>query len=423
MRLRIRTLILTVALLASWAPAVDACCFIPVIDPFHWLFGCGCYQGYGYGGGYSGGYAAPPMYSGYGGYQPAYQNMMGGQCAPCGPLGILPAPFRLPRCLPVPAIFRSCWDPCNTCAAPCMPNPMVQYQPAMMPAPVMQPPVMQYPMMQPMMQPLNSGCGSDCGASSYGGYSGQTEAMMPEMTIPMQMQTPMMNGPSMPPQTGCCGTDNLQSSYQPGRSASLYSGYPQSNVQAWMPSTAWSPTAAWSPQGTASGNGFPTWARHSSLPPTAYGVAQSPRFARRDNRRAAMQYRKMNSQQQHPSMAAQNSGMMAMPYGYSSPAQSAWAQPSYQQSESMPVQMMPTQSAWAPQTMVSPMSAPPMSSAMMSPNPGFSGDVTGDHEDNMTETASAPVTPISYNGVTPFLRTNLTAPLTTTSAQYTRSVR
>jgi hypothetical protein len=75
----------------------------------------------------------------------------------------------------------------------------------------------------------------------------------------------------------------------------------------------------------------------------------------------------------------------------------------------------------SPPTM-SPVMMPPMSAAMTH-TPEFSGDVMGDHEDMMTETASAPVTPISYNGVTPFLRTNLAAPLTTTSSRYTKSVR
>ncbi len=53
MRLRIRTLLLTVALLCSMTSNSNACIYIPILDPFYWLFG-GC--GYGAGGASGGGY-------------------------------------------------------------------------------------------------------------------------------------------------------------------------------------------------------------------------------------------------------------------------------------------------------------------------------------------------------------------------------
>ncbi len=53
MRLRIRTLLLTVALLCSTTSTASACIYIPILDPFYWLFG-GC--GYGCGGASGGGY-------------------------------------------------------------------------------------------------------------------------------------------------------------------------------------------------------------------------------------------------------------------------------------------------------------------------------------------------------------------------------
>lgn len=53
MRLRIRTLLLTVALLCSMTSTSSACIYIPILDPFYWLFG-GC--GYGAGGAGGGGY-------------------------------------------------------------------------------------------------------------------------------------------------------------------------------------------------------------------------------------------------------------------------------------------------------------------------------------------------------------------------------
>ena len=64
MRLRIRTLFLTVALLCGLSSTASACCFIPLLDPFHWLFGCSsgygpgqyCGPGYGYGQPYGHGY-------------------------------------------------------------------------------------------------------------------------------------------------------------------------------------------------------------------------------------------------------------------------------------------------------------------------------------------------------------------------------
>gem|GEM_PF-3578027 len=76
MRLRIRTLLLTVAMLCVMTSTASACIYVPILNPFCWLFGgCGCggYDGCGYGsGGYgygSGGCGCDDCGgSGYGGY-------------------------------------------------------------------------------------------------------------------------------------------------------------------------------------------------------------------------------------------------------------------------------------------------------------------------------------------------------------------
>lgn len=52
MRLHIRTLLLTVALLCSMTSIASACIYVPILEPFYWLFGGGCGHnggGYGYG--------------------------------------------------------------------------------------------------------------------------------------------------------------------------------------------------------------------------------------------------------------------------------------------------------------------------------------------------------------------------------------
>jgi hypothetical protein len=428
MRLRIRTLLLTVALLSTITSTASASC---LLDPFHWLFGCGCgpcYSNCGYG---------PPQghAAGYGGYQPAYPGVMS-PCAPCAPLCPILSIFRMPRCLPVPAIFQQCLDPCGIqCAAPMMQPAMIPYQPTMMP-----------------MQSMNMLC--DEGWDNSGG-------MMP------QMNNPMMEMQGMASDGDCCGDDGMMAGYQPGM----------------MPS--------WSPQSGYPGVGVPTRSYNASLPPTGFGMFPRPRFIRRDARRYARryahQYRRMNF---YPGYAPMDyPAANVMPYGYQQPMmapqslysqpmypQSSYQQPMYQQSscsqpgcsqtgsaqawsapehsaqyypsqsystmptsmmppEMMHQGMMPVQQGWNPQTSWTSQPAGPQMPAqlmppqmrpaqvMMSRNPTMSGDIMGDHEVPMSTAAAVPVVPNSFNGASPFLRASMSRPVLSTYNQYSKSVR
>lgn len=354
MRLYIRTLLLTVAFLSTITSTASACC---LLDPFHWLFGCGCGPCYSTGGYGYGGYGPPQGYApGYGGYQPAYPGVMS-SCAPCAPLCPIVSIFRMPRCLPMPAIFQQCLDPCGMqqCAAPMMQPSVMPYQPAMM------------PMMQMQMQPMNMGCDGDCGGP---------EPMM------SRMNTPMMDMHGMASEGDCCGDDSMMD----------YGGS-QFMMQSWSPSQ---PMMAWSPQGVYPGVGVPTKSYHSSLPPTGYGMFARPRLVRREARRTAQQYRRMNT---HPGYA---------PMGYPSAG------------------MMPTTSAWNPQTTWTPQPSAPQMAAQMPIMPfhtAMAGDIMGDHEVPTSTAAMAPVVPNSYSGASPFVRASLSRPVLSTYGQYSKSVR
>ena len=66
----------TFLLLASLGSSASACCLLPVLNPFAWIFGHGCGYGHGHGYGHGQGY-------GYG-YQPWY----GSGCGGCGHQGV-----------------------------------------------------------------------------------------------------------------------------------------------------------------------------------------------------------------------------------------------------------------------------------------------------------------------------------------------
>ncbi len=427
MRLRIRTLLLTVALLSSLPTTASAGC---LLDPFHWLFGCGCYPACGYG--------QPQGYSpGYGGYQPAYPGVMSpcGQCAPACPIAPLVSVFRMPPCLPMPAIFQQCLDPCGMgqCGGQMMAAPMVQYQQApmpMMPQQHFAPQMMQAPAM-------DMGCNGDCGVGGPSMMSGMQPGMMP---------SPMMNGPMMQPQAmqsteGCCGDDGMM-------------GYDGSSgmLPGYAPTAAWSPNSsmAWSPQSGYPGGGFPNRAVHSSLPPNGYGFFNRPRVARREMRRTNYHYRRMMHHAGYLPYGYPNTGMA--PFGYGQPVQPMYPQMGYQQGYSMPQMSAPQMSApqtsmqtmpqqWSapqasmvpgsssgmystlPMPMASSQMVSPMTAQMMSADASPAGDIMGDHEVSTSTAALVPVAPNSYNGVTPFMRASLTRPLLSTSTQYHKSVR
>jgi hypothetical protein len=205
MGLRIRTLFLTVAILLYGSTTASACLF-RLLDPFHWMFGCGYHPqgGYGYGNGYGYGYGSAAGYgyagSPYDGHRViddwfGYGYLRNQQ----GTHGHYPGrPF---------ACYQPSWPrmfaPCAP--APCAPGPLAHT----MPMPMMRQPFMPYssPMQYSMPAPY----------STHGQYS-------------MPMQTPM-HSPMW--QDSCC--DPCQDPCaDPCMSAPLAQAMP-------MPVTTWQP--------------------------------------------------------------------------------------------------------------------------------------------------------------------------------------
>ncbi len=322
MRLRIRTLLLTVALLCSMTSTASAGIYLPILDPCYWLFGgCGGYNGGDYGyvnTGNSYGYGPNPYgvsrciddWLGYGYlrnqqgtlghypgrpfscYHPVFPRLLN-PCswfAPCplfAPYGpscgmtapmvaplapAMPAPYQMPYQaqwqnqgqwqnqaqwqMPMPGMVNPYGGNGNDpCGSQCMPQPMMQYQPAPLPMTswrpmpvhrgrlrrawlhrrrammvpqtqyVMSAPAMQMPMMPMMQNPMmDSGCWGDYGGS-FGddcGCGGDTAGMMPNSEY--MPGDEMMQGsgyPEMNSGSGCCGSDGgvPQSEYESGTPA------------------------------------------------------------------------------------------------------------------------------------------------------------------------------------------------------------
>lgn len=458
MRLRIRTLLLTVALLCGMTSTASAC-LPPILNPFCWLFGCGYgYGGYGYGYDYGYGYgqAANPYASyrviddwlGYGylrnqegtlghypgrpfgGYQPWFPGLFH-PCPPPAPAFAMPGPMVAP--MPMPTMHNPCWDPCQSqCADPCMPAPMVQCQPVpvttwspvtvdrghwqrvWVPRPVttmvprtqyMAPPAM---MSAPMM---DSGCGDDC----FGGSTG----MMPGMSS----------------EPGCCGSEGMMQQQIP------YNGAPQSSMMypGSMPiasNYAMSPnramyrraelhgTMAWSPSGSSVIGGYPVSAYNNSGP----FPQMHPRMVRRETQRSVMHFRHLNGpfHQSVWSWQAPNT----MGWSQQTQPQVAWAQSMYgQQAYVQPQQFSmspaPMTAQWVPQSWSTP-SAPMAQSMQGTAASGMNvaGDVMGDHELSPATTAAIPMIQNSFSGPVPIMRANLSRPVQTMSAsRYPNAVR
>ena len=400
MRLCIRTLLLTVALLSTVTSSANAGCCIPIFDPFHWLFGCGGYQG-----------CCPPpacCNPGFGGYQPAYPGVMQ-PCAPCAPAYPLQGLFRP---VPAPAIFQHAWDPCGSQC-----QPMMAYQPQQIPM------AQQYLPPAPMMAAPAMGCDAGCGGM-------EQIAMMPEMA------PPMIGSPMMAADPGCCGDAGQMMDAYP-QPAMAYSGYGMQNWAAAQPAMAWAPP----------GPGYPGWARDSSLPPSGLGLLVRPRIARRDTRRMIRTWRRMDIPNMYGGNNRRGPLLVPRPYAYPMPmspqagyapgyAPAAYPQMMYSQPmdpmaySQMPVhpqtayqnQPMPMQGMWSPSQPA--WSAPQASwSPEMTGTPMVAGDIMGDHEYSAPTTAMVPVIPNSYRGAVPVRNASMSRPLVTTSSQYTKSVR
>ncbi len=478
MRLRIRTLLLTVALLCGMTSTASAC-LPPILNPFCWLFGCGYgyggygYGGYGYGGygydqGYGYGYSANPYatyriiddWLGYGylrnqegtlGHYPGrpfscYRPWFPGLFNPCpppvpafampGPM-VAPMPMQMP--MQMPTMHNPCWDPCqDPCTDSCAPTPMVQCQPAPVPVTtwrpvtvdrgnwqmvwVPRPVTTMVPQTQYISPPamMDSGCGDGC--------VGDSGSMMPGMM------------PGMSSEAGCCGSDNMLPQMQPSsgmpQSTMMYPGnmsMPQSYAMSPYGSmNSWSPTQgsmAWSPMGPAAAGGYPV----SAYQP-AYSFRQMrPAMVRRQVRRAARYYR-------------HHGGPFAPAYPYPAMSTTAWPQPvaaqlpyeqpmypqpaygqlSYSQPQQFAWNAAPMAAQWTPQVN-SPMPAQMTWSMQRAGDPGMNmmaGDIMGDHEMTPMSTAAIPIHQNSYSGPTPFMPANLSRPVQTISTnRYPNAVR
>ena len=278
MRIRIRIVLLTVALVAglnSSAQAGADC----LLNPFHWLFGCGygCDGGCGYGydsrmatyriiddwlgygylrnqEGTLGHYPGRP----FGGYRPAFHGLFH-PCPQPAPALAMPAPIPAPMPAPMAPLYNPCWDPCqNSCSDPCgdpcamapmpsMPVPVTTWRPMTVMVPQTQ--WVNVPQM-PMGYPA-----SDCGGcDSCGGG-----AIMPSPGI---VPGPMMQGAMLPgmnhvtADSGCgCGGGGMMTQpsagipqttyYSPssfnGYGMNSYGQYPGYNTAMMPAATAWHP--------------------------------------------------------------------------------------------------------------------------------------------------------------------------------------
>ena len=391
MRLHIRTLFLTVALLCGLSSTARACCFIPLLDPLHWLFGCSggygpgqyCGPGYGYGqpygngygyGGWHGGnpYAAQRFiddWLGYGYlrnqqgtlghypgrpfacYQPLFPRLFA-PCAPCAPTlamqGPMVAPLQAPMMMPapMPTMHNPCVDPCQQpYTDPCLPAPMVQCQP--MPVPVTtwrpmtvdrghwtrvwvpRPITTMVPQTQYMSAaPMMQAPMMDQGCGNdCGGAVGQDYGTMMQGTM-----MPGMNIPGAPSDAGCCGSEGeaVQEMPMNGVPAS-----PQSTMMMSPGMNSWSPQYAAAP--------YTSMSRWYSAPSSSAWSPMGgyPSFANGNSSLSTMPLQAGRRQR----LARRDSRRMASQFGWQNGVQSMTAHVPPTMTYGRPI---PTQNAYAP---------------------------------------------------------------------------
>lgn len=472
MRLRIRTLLLTVAMLCFMTSTASACIYIPILDPFCWLFGCcgnyggGAYGGYGYPGygqggyGYGYGYGMAPAnpqavhrciddwlgwgylrnqegtlghYPGRppGCYQPSYPGLM--SPTPAAPIAGFNAPMVAPYCpmvppplrLPIPPIFNPCWNPCVPQYAP---QPVVQYQPRPQyrwnpapvvnnwampcaPQPIYAPPVQQWQMQMndPCCDPCGDPCCGDGIEMSYGG------GMMPGMQYH-----------EMPSDSGCCGSDSVYQQYeQPGVAPTV----PQSTMMMSPGTMMLSRQRTFNGSSAFSNSGFNTARQQYGRP--VWQTSVTGLAALRPGTPVASGY-------QNSFYGSQPSANYAYATQFVPTLQpTAWRPMT---TTSVPVvSQMPRQVAAMPMQMAMPMPTQhqygmnsiniPSQPRTAYANPMMMGDVTGDHEFSSMNAAAFPVTPNSFNGRQPIRQAVYSQPVPTTptrtvsTRQYPNSVQ
>lgn len=429
MRLRIRTLFLTVALLCGLSSTASACCFIPLLDPFHWLLGCSsgygqghfCGSGYGYGRPYGNGYGYGGWHGGnpyaaqrfiddwlgygylrnqqgtlghypgrpFGCYQPLFPRLFA-PCSPCAPAlamqGPMVAPLQAPMMMPapMPTMHNPCVDPCQQpCMDPCLPAPMVQCQP--MPVPVTtwrpmtvdrghwarvwvpRPITTMVPQTQYMNAvPMMQAPVMDSGCGDdCGGAVGGDYGGMMQGTM-----MPGMNIPGASSDAGCCGSegDAMQ-----GMPSTTTPAVPQSTMMMSPGMNPWSPQYASTPYTSMSrwysAPSSTVWSPMGAYPSFANGNSSLPTMSLQAGRRQRISRR--------------DSRRMAYPLGWQYGAQpmtaqmppaTAYGQAMYPQAASAPglygqaMYPQPQQFGWQPSPMTAqrmPQVFAPMSTAMM----------------------------------------------------------
>ncbi len=323
----------------------------------------------------------------------------------------------------------NCSDPCGS---QCLPQPMMQCQPAQRPVTtwrpmtvdrgrwhwqrvwvprprtvmvpqtqyVMQAPAMQMPMMQnPMMDSgCGDGCSSDMGSMMPGSDYMQGTEMMPGAQIMQGTAFPDNSG------SGCCGSD---------------SGIPQSGYESDTPAVPHS-TMMMSP---------------GSMPMSRMSMGQRYNIA---------PYSSMSRWYSNPgySNPGYSTARINLSYRQSMAAQPAYGTSAYPQPQSgnfvqnPAMTPMPRSTGWQT-TQMMPRQFPPMSSQRaMSPRisgtipgtvyarPMVAGDINGDHEFPGLSSAAMPVFPNSFNGRPPIQQASWSQPVqTATARRYPNSVQ
>ena len=463
MRLRIRTLLLTVALLCSMTTTASACIYIPILDPFCWLFGCcgygygGCgnggYGGYGYpgyaGGGYSGGSYSAASYGagghGAGGYGPVgYSGGYVDGGYPVGGYAGGPNPYGVRRCIDdwlgwgylrnqegtlghYPGRPAGCYQPCFPgLFAPCAPPAPVCGMTAPMVAPYfpMLPPPLRFP-----LPPVFNPCWNPCGPQ----YRPQPVAQcQPNLTYPYAAP---VSAYQMPMGNLCCdgGRGDGMEAMMPGQSFSNQStdsgccGSGNGSFQSGQPSVA--PAV---PQSTM-----------LMSPGSMMITHQNPYTTN-------LAYRDMRRNPYYGRTASQGSMSGPMTYRQSLPMTSTRSTTMYRQpqrttivqgSPFVPVpqatawQVVPSEAMTMARQMPRQFSAAPMQ-YNMNPMAGASmprtfhaepmmmGDISGDHEFSVPTSAAVPVLPNAFNGRPPIRQASFSQPVRTTLARrYPNSVQ
>jgi hypothetical protein len=345
-------------------------------------------------------FPAPQMMNPYAGN---WNDPCGSQCMPQPMMQCQPAQVPVTTWRPV-TVDRGSWQRVWVSRPETMMVPQTQY---VTPAPAMQMPMMGAPMM-------DSGCGDNCG-------SGMGSMMPGTDYMPGAEMIPGGGYPNVNPGSGCCGSD---------------SGFPQPGLQPGPPVVPQS-TMMMSPGSMTMSrmSGSRTSMVHAPMQ-QPYNFAPYSSMSRWYSNPGQMNYGHSNMTQQH--MASRSSyGMPTYTqprpnnFGYNtammrsrqtagwqmSPPRSASMQMAQLRPTPMVPQMMPQQyPAMRFQQPMSPLIGGTMP-GVVSTRPMVAEDIHGDHEVSGATSAAVPVVPNSFSGRPPIQRASWSQPARTASVQ------